>query len=314
VNIYSKLKAKSLLGLNRRNAEYILRYNNRCDYPKVDNKVITKRLARAFGIPTPPLYFLIETPGQIRKFEQEIEPYQDFVIKPARGSGGEGILVITGLKANRYRRVNGSSITIQDLQSHLHNVLSGLYSLGGIPDTAIIERRVLFDEVFNDITFSGVPDIRIIVFFGVPVMAMLRLPTSMSQGKANLHQGAAAAGVRIVSGKTFHASWLGEDILEHPDTGEIITGRQIPHWEKLLDYSARAYELSKLPYLGADFVIDKEQGPLLLELNARPGLQIQIANQCGLEARLETVRKRKFVSATPAERVSFAKENFSTTN
>jgi len=39
----------------------------------------------------------------------------------------------------------------------------------------------------------GLPDIRIICFNMVPVIAMLRIPTELSDGKANLHSGACAA-------------------------------------------------------------------------------------------------------------------------
>lgn len=54
----------------------------------------------------------------------------------------------------------------------------------------------------------------------------------------------------------------------------------------MLLMAAEAIEMTGLGYLGADFVLDKERGPVLLELNARPGLAIQIANRSGLRRRL----------------------------
>ena len=42
-------------------------------------------------------------------------------------------------------------------------------------------------------------------------------------------------------------------------------------------------------YLGVDIVLDRKQGPMLLEANARPGLAIQIANGQGLIPRFEAV-------------------------
>jgi hypothetical protein len=73
---------------------------------------------------------------------------------------------------------------------------------------------------------------------------------------------------------------------EHPDTGAPIAGRTIPHWDVILEMASRCYEFTGLGYLGADIVLDAERGPLMLELNARPGLNVQIANQDGLRRRI----------------------------
>ena len=44
-----------------------------------------------------------------------------------------------------------------------------------------------------------------------------------------------------------------------------------------------------LGYIGVDIVVDVNEGPMLLEANARPGLAIQIANGRGLLPRLEAI-------------------------
>jgi alpha-L-glutamate ligase-like protein len=148
---------------------------------------------------------------------------------------------------------------------------------------------VKFDPIFSECAYRGIPDIRVIVFRGYPVMAMLRLPTRKSHGKANLHQGAVGAGLDLATGETTCAVIGNSGITEHPDTGAVIAGRQIPRWPYLLDFAARCHELTGLGYIGVDIVLDRDKGPMLLELNVRPGLNIQIANRCGLRDRLRII-------------------------
>jgi len=299
-----------VLGLNRRNAEYTLRHNLRRLYPLVDDKVTTKQLAQHAGIAVPELYGVAEENYQVRTLPEMLEQYSDFVVKPARGSGGDGILVISGRSRQMYRNANGSLLSREELCYHVSNILSGIYSLGGQPDRALIEYRVRPDPLFEVISYQGVPDIRVIVFLGVPVMSMVRLPTRMSGGKANLHQGALGAGIDITNGITLSAVWRNDIVDEHPDTGNMIMGVKIPNWEALLRLAARCYELTGLGYQGVDIVLDKDKGPLILELNARPGLNIQIANRAGLFPRLRSVEENYKALQGVEERVAFAQEHF----
>ena len=312
--IAKKLAQAGVLGLNQRNAEYTLWHNPRHLFPLVDDKLTTKTLAEEAGMAVPPLYGVIEIQHQVRELAALLTPYQDFVIKPAQGSCGDGILVVTGRRNKRYRKVNGQLITQEDLDHHVSNALSGLYSLGGHPDRVLIEYRVQFDPIFEAISFQGVPDIRIIVFLGVPVMAMVRLPTRMSDGKANLHQGAIGAGIDLHTGKTLTGVWQNEIVTEHPDTEHSITDVQVPEWDKLLDLAARSYALTGLGYQGVDLVLDKNKGPLILELNARPGLNIQVANRAGLLTRLQLVEQHAPRLKTVEDRIAFAKEHFAPVN
>jgi len=310
LRIARKLRQIGVLGINRRNAEYTLWYNPRKYYPLVDDKLATKELAQKAGIKVPELYAVVELAGQVKRLHQRLDRYADFVIKPAHGSGGEGILVIAGRTGGRYRTVGGQLLEKEDLNHHLFNLLSGLYSLSGQPDMAIVEYRVKVAPVFESISFQGVPDIRIIVFLGVPVMAMVRLPTRMSQGKANLHQGAIGAGVDLATGRTLNAVWRNAIVSEHPDTNQGVAGVAIPGWRELLELAASACGLTGLGYVGVDIVLDKDKGPLILEMNARPGLNIQIANRAGLLARLETVKRSIEKLPSLGDRVAFSRERF----
>jgi alpha-L-glutamate ligase-like protein len=310
LNQARRLRDKGVLGMNQRNAEYTLRYNPRHLYPLVDDKLRTKRLAESAGMAVPELYAVVEIERQIASLPALLGEHGDFVIKPARGSGGNGILVITGRSRNRYRKASGILMDEGEIAHHLSNILSGMYSLGGQPDRALIEYRVQFAPVFERITYLGVPDIRIIVFLGVPVMSMVRLPTHMSDGKANLHQGAIGAGIDIATGQTLTAVWRNDIVTEHPDTGEEVTGIQVPYWDRLLELAARCYELTGLGYVGVDIVLDREKGPLVLELNARPGLNIQIANGTGLLPCLQSVERNGQELADAHARVLFAKQHF----
>ncbi len=307
-----KLKENGILGLNQRNGDFILKYNPRSKFPLVDDKLLTKELCQKVGIAVTELYAVVQIQKQVEGIGSILSMHKDFAIKPSRGSGGDGIVVISGKVKDLYRTVGGTLLSLDEIQQHLTRTLSGVYSLGGQPDKAIIEYRVQFDPVFERISYLGVPDVRIIVFLGVPVMAMVRLPTRMSGGKANLHKGAIGVGIDLLTGRTLKAVWRNSVIEEHPDTGNEVAGVEVPHWDKLLDIAARTYELTGLGYQGVDLVLDRDKGPLILELNARPGLQIQIANRAGLLPRLKEVEKNIGSLASAAERVAFAREKFGT--
>ena len=176
-----------------------------------------------------------------------------------------------------------------DLGYHISGILAGMYSLGGQEDKVLVEYRVEHSPVFAKVTFRGVPDVRLIVYRGVPIMAMLRLPTKESNGKANLHHGAIGVGVDLQSGVTLQGVHHDRVITTHPDTGESIKGVTLPYWEEILKIGARSYNMTGLGYLGVDVVVDRTKGPMILEFNARPGLSIQTANHAGLIPRLNAV-------------------------
>ncbi len=306
----NKLKEVGVLGLNQRNADFILKYNPRRLFPLVDDKLLTKKLCQQVGIAVTELYGVIEIQRQIEDIEKVLILHRDFVIKPARGSGGDGIIVVSGKIKDLYRTVNGQLMSLDEIKQHLTRILSGVYSLGGQPDKALIEYRVQFDPVFEKIAYLGVPDVRIIVFLGVPVMAMVRLPTRLSGGKANLHKGAIGVGIDIRTGLTLQAVWRNSVVEEHPDTGNPVAGVEVPGWSQLLEIAAKCYDLTGLGYQCVDLVLDKDKGPLLLELNARPGLQIQIANRAGLLPRLRAVEDNIINLTSLESKIQFAKKNF----
>jgi len=305
-----KLKQRGILGMNARNIEYISKYNDRKNYPLVDDKLKTKQIAQKHGIAVPDLIGFIQYQVEINTFEKMIENKNSFVIKPAQGSGGRGILVIVNTDNDEYIKPSGEKVSHSDVRRHISNILSGLYSLGGKNDVAVFESLVDFDEAFEGFSFEGVPDVRIIVYKGYPAMAMMRLSTAESDGKANLHQGAVGVGIDIVTGKAISAVQHDSPATHHPDTGKDLLTLVVPHWETILPLSAKCYDITEMGYLGADIVIDKKRGPLILELNARPGLAIQIANDLGALKRFDEIDKVAGSHKSLKERVQFSKDMF----
>ncbi|HFF2940885.1 TPA: alpha-L-glutamate ligase-like protein, partial [Vibrio cholerae] len=282
-----KLRRKGIMGMNKRNHAYIGRYNDRSKYPLVDDKLKTKLIAQRAGCTVPKLIGVISNQAEVKHIHEMVKDWPGFVIKPARGSGGKGILVVTSHQAGVYTKPSGSNMNKEDVERHISNALAGLFSLGGKNDVAVVENLIQFDDCFEGFSYEGVPDVRIIVFKGYPVMAMMRLSTSASDGKANLHQGAVGVGIDIATGKAVRAVQFNKPVTHHPDTDKELATLVVPHWERLLTLAASAWEMTGLGYLGTDMVLDKEEGPMVLELNARPGLAIQIANGAGLLPRLQ---------------------------
>ena len=306
-----KLRELGILGMNSRNIDYIGRSNDRRLFPLVDDKLKTKRLAEKFGMSVPRLFAVINNQHDIQTLENQLSGRDQFVIKPAQGSGGKGILVIAERVDDQYIKSSGPSLKLRDLKHHATNILSGLYSLGGRPDVVMIEDMIVFDPIFSQYSYEGVPDIRVIVYKGYPVMAMLRCSTHASDGKANLHQGAVGVGLDINTGKSLFAVQNNIKIEKHPDTGFSFDQLVIPNWDHILQLASHCYEMVGLGYFGADIVLDKNKGPMILELNARPGLAIQVANQTGLTKRLQHIDQHILAMSHDVEaRIALAKQWF----
>jgi alpha-L-glutamate ligase-like protein len=306
---FRELGERGVLGMNRRNAQYVLGNNPRKAYPSVDDKVLTKRLAERHGIPTPQTFLVLRRHGELSDLEKGLRDVHEFVVKPARGAGGSGILLVVGRSERGFVKASGETLSLEDLLYHISGILSGIHSLEGREDKAVVEALIHPDPVFAAVTYRGVPDVRVVVYRGVPTMAMVRLPTRASDGKANLHRGAIGAGIRLENGLTLPAVHRSSIVTHHPDTGNPVSGISVPHWRETLLMAARASDMTGLGYLGADVVMDRELGPLLLELNARPGLAIQLANRAGLTGRLDRIdRARSEMRETPEERVIWAME------
>ena len=316
--IFKDLTDMGILGINNRVGRYILRHNRRKNYPFVDNKVLTALRAEAWGIAMPENYLVVENYGSLKNLHLKLQQYESFVIKPAKGSQGNGIIVIKEIIREEKngevrilcRRSNDKLMEIDEVKHHISGILSGLYSLSGQSDTAIIQAKIDKHPIFDDYSFGGIPDIRVIVFEGFPVMSMVRLPTKSSDGRANLHQGAIGAGLRLSDGSAMNAVIRNQVVDVHPDTGHKLSGLKLPFWREILELAAHCYDMVDLGYLGADIVLTPDKGPILLELNARPGLAIQIANLSGLVPRLEKIRPQISKNLLAKERVDFAMKNF----
>lgn len=284
------MKISSILGLNARTQLFSYPYNTKRGKKIAASKIQTFKELKKAGIPTPEIIKKFSDPEDIFSFDWKSLP-SAFALKPSRGLGGEGIVVVKKRSSDGegWITTNREKETVEDLKLHIIDILEGAYSIGNVPDVAFIQEYVGRHKAFRKYAFRGTPDIRVIVFNKVPVMAMLRLPTRESGGRANLHQGAVGVGVDIATGITTKAIWHGSYIHHKPGTQRKIHGIKIPNWTTLLEMAVACQEISHLGYVGVDIVLHPEKGPMVLELNSQPGLQVQLANSTGLRKRLDRV-------------------------
>lgn len=296
-----------VLGMNRRNSEFIFKQNPLELYQLVDNKILTKQVLSAKSIPTPIMYFTIQSYFELKDLQNRVKPFSNFVVKPANGFGGEGVLIVNQVHENGFETAGGTWLNRLKFTDHVQDILSGIYSLNQMQDHVLCEEKLEADPAVAALTYKGIPDIRVVLFRGVPVMAMLRLSTKKSNGKANLHQGGIGAGIDLLTGRTTHAIYGKQYIDHHPDSGEPLIGAQIPTWDNILELASRCFEAAPLGYMGVDIVLDPRRGPMVLELNVRPGLMIQMANRMGLKPILAKLRGEETDKLSIPEKIAFGK-------
>jgi len=275
----------AVLGMNARN-DHIDRVNDRAAIDLVNDKVATKLVLAAAGLPVPPTVAVLETTRDLAAFTVDALP-EAWALKPVHGRGGSGILLARGRADDGWRSVGGRHLPLREVRHHIRLVLQGEYSPAGRQrDSALVEPLLESDDELARVLPPGMPDVRVIAHEGVPVAAMLRLPTVASGGRANLHQGGIGAAVDLDSGRVVAARWMRRPCTHHPDTGAELIGLRIPEWEQVLETTAACADVTGLGYLGADIVFDRTFGHLVLEVNARPGLEIQNVRSQGLRTEL----------------------------
>ena len=275
---------KGVVGLNRRNIELIYPHNQRKHYILADDKVKAKTIMHKNNIDCACTYAVIDRISQIKTVWATLQKYDDLVLKPAKGCGGGGIKLLKKNDTGQWQSC-GKAVNDPEIFHHITSIISGLFSMAS-NDVCLIEECIVPHPFFAKIYDEGVPDFRIITLKEKPLMAMLRMPTSKSDGKANLHQNGVGIGVdmakgiltQVYDGKTYAD--------HHPDTDRKVNGMKIPNWDSMLQLAKKTARAFPLEYLGIDLVIDRVKGPQIMEVNVRPGLGIQLVNKCGLQSTL----------------------------
>jgi glutathione synthase/RimK-type ligase-like ATP-grasp enzyme len=272
-------KSGYLLGMNARNLTYLQPSNSLRAIRIADNKLLAKKILQKAGLPVLQTHSVIHHLKELKEFDWTSLPLS-FALKPNRGLGGEGILIVYGRKKkfpHPWVKADKKLVQIKDFQNHISNILEGN---------------------------RGIPDIRIVVYNSVPIIAEMRLPTKESGGKANLHLGGIGVGIDLGTGITTTAIQRDHLIEYIPKSRILLRGLQIPEWKEILKLAVQAQEISKIGFLGVDIAIDREKGPIILELNARPGLSIQIANLTPLGDRLQRVKGLKVKTITKGVKIA----------
>ncbi|WP_152039675.1 sugar-transfer associated ATP-grasp domain-containing protein [Salinigranum salinum] len=290
-----EISASEVLGMKRRN-RYIETYNPPHLRPAADEKAHVNRRLTGVGVDSPRTYAVVDDTADLDAVRRVVEERDEFVIKPSKGYGGEGIVVVSGCDGDSYDTSQGS-MTARELVDHARRIVDGQYSGLESEGKAIVEEKLRPAEFMRDLHGDGVADVRVIVFQGYPVMAMTRLPTEESGGAANLHLGAVGVGLSVADGTPLGAYQQSRDrdLDAHPDTGASLTDFRMPNWDAVLETAVEAAAVSGLGYTGVDVVLGEGNVPKVLEVNVRPGLGIQNTTGHGLFRRLA------FVESLPPE-------------
>ena len=295
----------NVLTMTVRNREFVDKYNPPVLMARL-GKDAAKSLLLPLGVPVARTYMVLKELSGMERFHEWLGQESSFAMKPAFGYGGEGILLVVGRDGSQFKTSFGPMEASQ-IEAHAFQILDGEFH-GGRRDAVVLEELLVQDNRLKDIVPLGLADFRVICFLGFPVMAMMRIPTKRSGGKANIHLGAVAAGIRVSTGTIVHSVWGGLPQPEHPDSGAIILDRKIPLWDEILGVAAEAQRLTGLGFAGVDVVLDAKRGPVVMEVNRRPGLEVQNANAAGLLLRLRIIESTAKAELPLEERVRIVKE------
>lgn len=280
-----------ILGVNKRFLKYIKPLNPQKDIKLADSKLKTKNLLKNLDIPYPKLIDVIKNRKQLKNYDFSKLYWQDFVIKPNKWSKGKWIMICSVKKLNDefFIKVWNKLLSQDEFKKYLIDILDWKYSLTLWNDIILIEEKIEPSDEFKIFCEYWLADIRLIVMNLVPVMAMLRYPTLKSWWKANIAAWWIWFWIDIWTWKI--VSMYKDRIIytkNFPKEYQQFYNKTIPYWDDILLYSSQIQYFTNIWYLWLDWVISKKW-PMLLEINARAWMEIQLVNWEWLEKRLRKI-------------------------
>lgn len=259
------------LGMNARNVQGVFKGNSSRGISIANDKVATKKMLNLAGVPVSPLRGVFDSVKSLSGLAAVLD--RPVALKPAAGRGGGGILLVAPSENGGWEDIQGRPLTQEEIWQHATEIIHGRFSFGD-EDVMMVEDLLKPDPDVQALHGRGIADFRFIYENGRLLMAMLRLPTRLSEGKANLHAGGVGVSIDLENG-TLGPVVSASGVADHHPDGPAVKGKKVPHWDAMLSTAERAAAVAPLGYVGVDLVLDAELGPVVLEWNARPGLEIQ---------------------------------------
>ena len=256
------------LGINARNLLGIAPRNDRTAIRLARDKVRTKAILSEAGVPVPRTRAVLSTMWDLDGLAHHL--LEPVAMKPVAGAAGGGVVLLEPNGAG-WRTPGGRTLDLTEVEAHAAHILHGGFGMGD-DDRVLIEDLLVPHPEVAALHGGGIADVRLIFVDGVFALAMLRMPTAVSDGKANLHQGAVAAAI-LEDGRLGPVFDGREHRDDHPD-GPKVRGEVLPFWSEVQDIGRAADAAMPLGWSGVDVVVTAH-GPVVLEVNARPGLAIQ---------------------------------------
>ena len=304
-----------ILWINARNLSYIKKFNWKKEIRLANDKLATKKFLSERWIPFAKTYEVIRDRKQLFDIDFGKLPSENFVIKPNRWSKWKWIYVVKylwnenneeliinneewrqswnyikklGVKLRKMvdkvqnmpnfpckYKIWNSIVSDNDLRRYILDDLDGKNSMTNGNDKVIVEEKLVPWDTFKEFCKFWLADMRIIVFNLVPVWAMVRIPTEKSGWKANLASWGIWAGIDIWT-------WIIKSVYvnhksytkKFPEEYKRLKWIKIPYRDDILLWSSKIQYFVNLWYLALDWVIT-DDGPKLLEINARAGLELQ---------------------------------------
>ena len=227
------LRARGVVAahLNRRNIGYISKYNDRRLYPLVDGKQAADQAAvsRSTVWPRQEMIGKVASQFEVERVVDMVRDRAGFVIKPAKGSGGKGILVIEHHDGEEFceaqrRRASRvptwSATSPTSCQDFIRWAAHRMWRW--------VEGFISFNQPWPS-SPEGVPDIRVMVFKGYPVMAMMRLSTAAWMARPTFTRGQSVSG--WISGQAGPCAACSMIVHSSPtDTGHDLFSLKVPRW------------------------------------------------------------------------------------
>jgi alpha-L-glutamate ligase-like protein len=260
------------LGMNARNVMGVFRGNSSQAIAIANDKIATKTMLAAAGVPVSPQRGVFPSVLSLEGLRTALD--RPVALKPAAGRGGGGILLIQpDPDDSGFVNIHGKPVAWSEIIQHATEIIHGRFSFGD-EDVLLVEDLLVPHPEIAALHGKGIADFRFIFERHNLLMAMLRLPTAASDGKANLHAGGVGASVDLATGRLGVVVGKQGVSDRHPD-GQQVKDVAVPEWEALLAVARQAAAISPLGFVGVDLVLDANLGPVVLEWNARPGLEIQ---------------------------------------